>query len=284
MSRAESYAQRIRNTAEATGVDANRLRRGLVFQRVLARLEGRPEWVLKGGFCLEARLALRARATVDLDLVTRSQFGDDGLDLQDALDEILERPLDDGFGFTVARPQKLSLLGERDAWRVTVAATVEGQRFADIKLDVVTQFDELVGAIDCLAVDPPISAPGLEGVEVYAVDVDQHAAEKFHAMARTYGGRPSSRVKDLVDLVLLAEAGLLSAERLGKRLVIVYRERDGLPPPATLPALPLAWEVDYPSLLAAHDLTVGAVTVTEAFELVGAQYVEAILTIERNLQ
>lgn len=65
---ARSVGHRIRTAAEAQHVDAARLRRHLVFERIMARLAAGGQWVLKGGYCLEVRLGLAARATQDLDL------------------------------------------------------------------------------------------------------------------------------------------------------------------------------------------------------------------------
>lgn len=39
--------------------------------------------------------------------------------------------------------------------------------------------------------------------KIEAVHRRQHFAEKLHALTRDYGGRPNTRVKDLVDLALL---------------------------------------------------------------------------------
>jgi hypothetical protein len=71
--------------AEATirGVDPNRLRRQIAFERLLVRLNGAPadpRWVLKGGFALELRLRNRFRATRDLDLASLGD-SDDRIDL-----------------------------------------------------------------------------------------------------------------------------------------------------------------------------------------------------------
>lgn len=94
-------------------------------------------------------------------------------------------------------------------------------------------------------------------------------------MGRTYaGGMPSSRVKDLLDLVLMAEAGLLPDPRWRERLTRVYAVRDGTAPPAALPPVPPAWRHEYPAMAA----TTGAATtdLDEAVHLVGALYVAAI--------
>ncbi len=64
---------RIRNESAATGVSPDRLRRRVVLQRIVTRLQ-RAEpgcWVLKGGMAMEVRLQDAARLTKDLDLGLR---------------------------------------------------------------------------------------------------------------------------------------------------------------------------------------------------------------------
>ena len=108
-----------------------------------------------------------------------------------------------------------------------------------------------------------------------AVDLAQQAAEKFHALARRYAGdRPSSRVKDLVDLVLLAESRLLQPDSLGLRLGHIYAVRDGSPPPRLLPLPPAAWAVTYAAL--ARELDLGSVDVESAMTLVSRLYADAL--------
>lgn len=279
--RAASYAQRLRTLAEETGRDPQRLRRSLVFQRILVRIGASEKWVLKGGFCLEVRLELAARATVDLDLVTADSWASNAAhDLQDALDELLEPDVEhDGFSFLVGVPRSVSTGGQRSAWRVSVEARVGGDAFAQIRLDVVSQFRELAGGTERLRVKPPLSGLGLGDAEVMAVGVDQHAAEKLHALARTYAGdRPSSRVKDLVDLVLLIEADVLDPVRLRARLLVVYRERDDAKPPQQLPPPPATWAEDYVALLRRNDLDVVASTCAAAHHLVSTTYAETLAT------
>lgn len=44
---------------------------------------------------------------------------------------------------------------------------------------------------------------------VEIVDIHRHAVEKLHAMVRDFGDRENSRVRDLVDLVIMLEHDLL---------------------------------------------------------------------------
>lgn len=275
--RAQGLGDRIRLAAAERGEDIQRLRRGLVFQRLLARL-AQHGLVLKGGYCLEIRLGGLARTTKDIDLVGRIARARDPDDLLDALEAALAAPgLDDGFTFRPAVPRRLRDEGTgQPAWRVPVQALVDGSPFADIKVDLVGQVEEVTGATELIEVPPPIAAPGSGPVTVDAVDPYQHAAEKLHAYSRIYAGdRPSSRVKDLVDLVLLVDAGLLpSSERLGRRVAVVWELRDRTRPPETLPEPPESWTSDLARLMA--DLQSSPLTLAEAHALVVTLYAAAI--------
>lgn len=270
--RQRSINDRIRLEAAAQGVDANRVRRHLVFQRLLARL-GSHGFVLKGGYCLEVRLPHAARATKDVDLVTADHLAADSDTLADALESALDAGIDDGFAFRIGRLVPLRDAGTpHRAWRVELMAILDGADFERIKLDVVGQAREVAGATEPLTVPSPVSEPGLGDVVVQAVDVYQHAAEKLHAYARLYAhDRPSSRVKDLVDLVLLIEAGLLDdVDRLRRRLQIVYAERDGTAPTPSLPVPPGNWAAPYAAVAAELDLL--AASTEAAYQLVVARY------------
>lgn len=275
--RAQGLSDRIRLAAAKRGEDPQRLRRGLVFQRLLARL-AQHGLVLKGGYCLEVRLGDLARTTKDIDLVGRMALARDPDDLLDALEAGLVTPgVDDGFTFRTGVPRPLRDEGTgQPAWRVPVHALVDGTPFADIKVDLVGQVEEVEGATEVIVVSPPVTAPGCGPVTVVAVDPYQHAAEKLHAYSRIYaGGRPSSRVKDLVDLVLLVDAGLLpSGERLSHRMAVVWELRDGTRPPPDLPDPPASWARDLARLFA--DLESGPRTLADVRALVANLYAAAL--------
>lgn len=267
---------RLKAAAASQGVDVNRLRRSLVFQRFLAHLSD-SGLVLKGGYCLEARLPTKARATRDIDFVGRLALADDGDDVLDGLDYALAaRQINDGFSFRPVSARRLR--GDEEAaraWRISMTAYLANAHFENVVVDLVGQVDEVTGATEEIVVPIPLSLPGMGDVVVRAVDVYQHAAEKFHAYSRIYAhDRPSSRVKDLVDLVLLIESGLLSEpQRLRDRLDVVYAERDAAAPPQDLPLPPGDWaapfrataielHLDATTTMAAYDLVIGCYAAT----------------------
>ncbi len=268
-----SLDARLMNRSRETGYDVNRLRRHVVFQRILARLAPQRRWVLKGGYALEVRLRVQARATKDLDLALL----DSAPDLRDELVEALSDGTGDGFGFEIRQARRIAPADpENGAWRFSVTARLGGKDFASVVVDAVGQSDDLREAIGPLVVPAPVTLPGLEPVTIDVVDIPQHAAEKFHAIARRYSGdRPSSRVKDLVDLVLMLEAGLLPDPRLGERIAAVYAVRNNSAP-AELPDPPSAWRSEFAAL--AGDLSLTVTDVDEAMARVRRLYQDAILS------
>jgi len=269
-----SLSHRLRNRAEELGVDPGRLRRHLVFQRILARLAKGDIWVLKGGFSLEVQLQLRGRATKDLDMVV-SETPNSALDLQDLLDEILETNSEDRFTFEVGLPKPLPArdLGA-PGWRLKVRALYTNALFETVTLDVVSAADEVGGGLQEIVIEPIISTDEFAPTTMTAVDIPQHAAEKIHAYCRIYSGeQPSSRVKDLIDLVLLIEAGLLDPTEWAERCRHVFDVRADTPLPEKLEAPPASWAQPYLQTAAELDLT--AADLDSAFSLVEALYTTA---------
>lgn len=260
----------VRRVADERGVDPQRVRRHFVFQRFLARIAQDERWVLKGGFALEVRLGPRARATVDLDLALRARTDD----LRAMLVERLAEG-DDGLAFEVSSARALPGSEDGGGWRLTLRCSAQGREVARVRVDVVEHGTEVEGVVSSLRIPPPVPGLGLGHVDVLAVDVAQHAAEKVHAMERTYAsGLPSSRVKDLLDLVLMVEAGLLPGDRWAERLRAVYAIRDGALPPSALPPAPPSWIAEHPGMAT----VTGAATVVldEAEHLVGKVYLDAV--------
>ncbi|MDZ7578251.1 MAG: nucleotidyl transferase AbiEii/AbiGii toxin family protein, partial [Candidatus Nanopelagicales bacterium] len=101
-----SIEQRLANLAAERQVSLDRLRRHFVFQRILVRLSADDNWVLKGGFALEVRLGLDARATKDLDLAMLEDL--DGVEAQDRLLDALDVDAGDGLTFQMSAPRAIA--------------------------------------------------------------------------------------------------------------------------------------------------------------------------------
>lgn len=74
------------------------------------------------------------------------------------------------------------------------------------------------------------------------IPLAQHVAEKVHAMTGIYvGGVPSSRAKDLVDLVLISCFEAVEAAALHEALVVTFTARKQHALPSAIPAPPADW-------------------------------------------
>jgi hypothetical protein len=235
-----------------------RLRKTVVFDRLLARLkEVAPDrWILKGALALDFRLGPRTRTTKDMDL---ARADDEEAATADFIAAQAVQ-LDDFVSFTV---EKARGLGERaeGAVRYHVRAELAGRLFEDAIVDVGFS-DTLPQTVDRLRGPDLLSFAGIEPVDVPALPLEQHVAEKVHAYTRSYGqGFTSSRVKDLVDLVLVKTFASLNADRLRESLLETFEKRRQQPLPEALSPPPREWAPAYRRLASElgldPDLTAG---------------------------
>ena len=252
----DALEHRLRIRSETTGIGLDRLRRRVVFERVVARLQAaEPDrWVLKGGMALEVRLRDQARLTKDIDLGLRDQAGD-GPELHARLVEALTPdPFGDDFVILAKTPRRLIGDGPDSlVWRASVDANLAGRLFGRLSLDIAPRGSEL-DATQRVQLPNSLAFAGIESPTIEIIDVQRHAAEKFHGMQRDFGIRDNSRVRDLVDLVILHENDLIDPPRLSAAVRNVWREREQTEPPATLPAFPESWPDRYEQLATDHDL------------------------------
>lgn len=266
--RRQSLEARLQNRATAGGIDLQRLRRQAAVERLLVRLEhahpGR--WVLKGGMALEFRLGDRARTTRDLDLALRDG-PTDAADVRDLVIEAASRDPDgDGFEFRVGAASSLRAdEAGRPGWRLPLEARLAGRVFAQFRVDVVARAEELQDT-ERLQLPGALGFAGIATTDVEAASPAQQFAEKLHALTRTYAGdRPSTRVRDLPDLILLIENGLAPDSSLAHLVERVFAIRATHPVPDQLPDPPASWSGPYAAMAA--DLDIGAPAVADAMRL-----------------
>lgn len=72
-----------------------------------------------------------------------------------------------------------------------------------------------------------LSFAGIEPLELPAIPLAQHLAEKIHAYTRSYGttARPSTRPKDLIDILLIADSQTLEAAAVREALRHTFETR-----------------------------------------------------------
>lgn len=226
------------------GPSLARLRKEVAFDRLLARLVAvAPDrWILKGALALEYRFGERARTTRDVDLAMR---GDETAATADLL---AAQALDTGdfFSFAIERTGSVGRHDDGSAVRHHVVAELAGRIFDAFVLDI--GFDPPAGLEPDRLRGPDLLAfAGIDPVDVPALPLEFAVAEKLHAYTRSYGdrGRASTRVKDLVDLVLIAGKANLDARKLREALDATFERRATHPLPPRLPAPPADWRVPY---------------------------------------
>lgn len=240
---------RARMTAKQRGVESASVLRGFVFDRFLARvftpLDG--PWVLKGGNAVLARVQ-GARATKDLDLLHEP----DDLDAAvAALRRLLGIDLGDHFRFVVTKVDT-SLGGtgqpDVDGYRVSIDAYCGAKKRGSFHVDLVTG-SLMTDVADVAPSTAGLEVPGLSAPQVRLYPVVDHIADKLCAIQATYGAnldKPSSRVRDLVDLVVLARTQHVDGAALWHAIRGEWTHR-GLPgQPEFEP--PAQWESGYPRI------------------------------------
>jgi predicted nucleotidyltransferase component of viral defense system len=238
---------RLNELSRATGRSLVRLRKEVVFDRLLVRLltVAPDRWLLKGALALDYRFGDRARTTKDIDLVTSDGEASATADL------LVAKALDlgDFFRFSIERTAALDQLLEGAAVRYHVRAELAGRVFDEFVVDV--GFDFPTGVEPEALRGPDLLAfADLPPVEVPALPLELQVAEKLHAYGRLYGSGAvaSTRVKDLVDLALIAREATLDANRLRAAIEVTFARRGTTELSAGLPRPPSEWRVPYSRL------------------------------------
>lgn len=234
-----ALSDRLKHRAAEEGVDLDRLRKRVAFERFLARLFDRDSarWVLKGGYALELRLGGRARATKDVDLDMPPPPTED---LLDELQEAAEKDLGDFFVFRVGAPKPMrgAPLG---SLRFSVEARLAGKPFTGFALDV-GQGDQPLGEVEWKDGQADLGFAGIGRAKIAVYPLADHFAEKLHAYTRPRERR--TRVKDLLDLSIILEEladGLPPLEEMQRIIEATFNRYDTHVLPDPLPLTPGDW-------------------------------------------
>lgn len=199
---ARALEMAVKEAAKKSGRDVNRAIRDFYHDRLLERVfsESEPAFVLKGGRSMLARTA-RARYTNDTDVAF------EGGGIEEAVAELVRlssRDLSDHLEYRLAKTYSIVEDQEyREGRRVVFEAILGGtKKVAEVSVDLVVN----VVPLDKTDVASPVTRLELDGLPRFdwrLYPVEESIADKVCATMVTYlGGRPSSRVRDLVDLVI----------------------------------------------------------------------------------
>lgn len=268
----KSLERRLNNIANQKGENLQRLRKKVAFDRLLARLFSSHEqnFFLKGGYAMELRIKT-ARATKDIDLtcLKRNQ-GEKGLLSVLILDEmriLAERDLGDFFSYRIAEPQIDLNNAPYGGARYPVTALLDGKVFVQFQLDVGA--DAVVTEIEKLQATDWLDFCGIPSPVFSVISIEQQFAEKLHAYTLPRLERPNTRVKDLVDMVLLAKMKSLDLRILHDAIKAVFKVRQTHSLPQQIDLPPQAWEVPYKEIAKECGLSLN---LEEAFRIVEKIY------------
>lgn len=235
---------RAREAGKHRSVD--RLRKIIAFERLLARLMvvAPDGWAIKGGLALEFRYGFRARLTRDLDIGILEPFQQ----LSDVFIDATLQDLDDYFEFDVHSMRMMAIEDTDGIQRCRIRVLLAGRRFESLTVDVgmnhgAGEHIQMIGTTNLL------DFAGFEPVVVPALPLEVHVAEKLHAYTRSYGeGRQNTRVKDLIDLVLIPTMSNFELGLLRSAIAQSFAERGTQSLPPCLPKPGQHWRIPYADL------------------------------------
>ena len=238
---------RLKRLAQEENLDLQRLRRQMAFDRLLCRLFAAPDppWLLKGGYAMELRLKT-SRTTRDIDLamtrlpVPSADWDANVADVLESLRDAGNLGLHDFFTFVFGDATQDLDAAPYGGARFPVDARLAGRTFAKFHLDVSTG-DVLREPYETLSGRDWLGFAGIASANFPAVSPEEQFAEKLHAYTLPRTGRENTRVKDLVDLVLLIERIRLDAVRLPKAIHETFQRRKTHNVPSSLIPPPASW-------------------------------------------
>ncbi len=229
---------RLRATSLGTGLPLIRLRKLVAFDRLLARLHavGPEAWVLKGGFALQLRFGVRSRTTKDLDLMLL----DPAAPVWDLLRQAASTDLRDWFSFEVGSPQREPVEDQPGGQRFPVRSLLDGRNFEGFHVDVGVG-DPMIERPEILETADLLAFAGIDPVRFPTYPLSQQIAEKLHAYTRPHRGAEGTRIRDLVDILLIASLVSVDGHALAAAIRSTFAVRSTHALPAQLTGPPSAW-------------------------------------------
>jgi predicted nucleotidyltransferase component of viral defense system len=248
---------RLRTESLSTGVPLVRLRKTITFERFLARLAvfSPGGWALKGGFHLQLRFGIISRSTKDIDLLIPKEYPE----IRDILTSAGVADLQDWFSFEISSGREESR--PRLSIRSKVQSLLDGRTFETFHVDVGLH-DPVVDRFDMMQMSTMLEFAGISAPRIPCYPVTQQIAEKIHALSRPHVSGAGSRVKDLVDLLILAGWKPIDGRQLQAAIKSTFAALDTHSIPAQVPHLPVNWKASYKKLsveagLSIQDLQTG---------------------------
>ena len=224
------FDRALKKAAKAAGGDPGERYRQALRDRFLCRVFSDPDerFILKGGSGTLARIP-NARATRDADFATRRKETPDAVIA--ALGGLAALDLGDFCRFELTRREEsMDENGYSRLVKLRYATCIGEEEKDPVLVDL---------SLDCEATLPPerltpanrLDVPGVDVCDYVVYSVEDQLADKLCAiMERQPGGWPSSRMKDLVDVVFYALTQSPASDGLSEAIESECRRRSmGIP-------------------------------------------------------
>lgn len=154
--------------------------------------------------------------------------------------------LEDWFVYTIGAPMMDLDAAPCGGARYPVEARMDARVFARFHLDAGIG-DVVMKPFQMVRLRDWLGFAGIPAPEIYLIPREQQAAEKLHAYTLPRS-TPNSRVRDLMDLILLISSGELQEDRLREAVRLTFERRRTHPVPPDLPQPAEAWTTPFREL------------------------------------
>lgn len=256
-----ALSERIRSSADGSKWTIQQLQRQVAYDRLLERLYFVDDgWIVKGATALLAR-GLGVRGSLDIDV-----YRADAQEIAEAdLRRAAEIDLDDWFAFNVGVATPIG----NNGLRFPVVATIGQATWAEFHVDLSGTDLRLTGHPDDVLPIARGIIPSVEQSGYRAYPLADHVADKVAATYERHGAseNPSTRFRDLVDLVSIATRASIDSNDLSNAIRSEFERRSlVLPDTFDVPDRDL-WERGYAAEVNRSFLEV-ALTLDEALVVV----------------
>lgn len=245
-----SLTDKLQTEAKRRGVTVPMIRKQYVFTLFLRRLftEDSGQWTLLGGNALLIRTG-GGRFTSDIDLARSEPWDEPDQVLHELRTRIEHNSGLDPFEFklsSITPHRQVDPFGYGTATaKISAEACLGVKCFEAFSIDLTTK-RHLDGPVDRVQLLPVIDHPTLQCLpEVPTVPVENHLADKICALYEKHRGKPSTRYRDLADVVQIVRQLSFGAGKLDE---VIGREagRRQIDRPLKMVAPDDSWKQAYP--------------------------------------
>lgn len=191
----------IKNMSRENNINAQILLRNYMLERLLERIslsDFGDKFILKGGMLIAALVGIDMRSTVDMDATIKS-YPVTKESIEDAFDNILSVPIDDGVSMEFKGIEDIRTEDEYNGFRVSLEARMENARIP-LKVDITTGDKitpkEVVYIFKLLLED--------RSIDILAYNIETVIAEKLETIISR--GIANTRMRDFYDIYILLKA------------------------------------------------------------------------------